>query len=102
MARIVAEGLSVRAVEEAVRERSGKAPSPSTPDGPAPSPELGKRLRPPGLLELEELLARHLDTRVKIEMGATKGRVLIEFATLEDLERLYRLMTEPEPASLSS
>ena len=100
--RAIAEGLSVRAVEEAVRERSGKAPSPSTPDGPAPSPELGKRLRPPGLLELEELLARHLDTRVKIEMGATKGRVLIEFATLEDLERIYRAMTEPEPASLSS
>ena len=100
--RAIAEGLSVRAVEEAVRERSGKAPSPSTPDGPAPSPELGKRLRPPGLLELEELLARHLDTRVKIEMGATKGRVLIEFATLEDLERIYRAMTEPEAASVSS
>ena len=64
--------------------------------------EPGKRLRPPGLLELEELLARHLDTRVKIEMGATKGRVLIEFATLEDLERIYRAMTEPEPASVSS
>jgi len=101
--RVVAEGLSVRAVEEAVRERSGKAPGPSSPDAAsAPAAEPGPRLRPPGLLELEELLARHLDTRVKIEMGATKGRVLIEFATLEDLERIYRLMTEPEPASLSS
>ena len=102
--RVVSEGLSVRAVEESVRERSGRAPAPAAPDAvAAPAPdEPGKRLRPPGLLELEELLARHLDTRVKIEMGATKGRVLIEFATLEDLERIYRAMTEPEPASVSS
>jgi ParB family transcriptional regulator, chromosome partitioning protein len=100
--RVVAEGLSVRAVEDAVRERSGKAPAPEPTEGPAPAAEPAHRLRPPGLLELEELLARHLDTRVKIEMGATKGRVLIEFATLEDLERIYRAMTEAEPASLSS
>jgi ParB family chromosome partitioning protein len=99
--RVVSEGLSVRAVEESVRARSGPAPAPA--DAAAPvSAEPGKRLRPPGLLELEELLARHLDTRVKIEMAATKGRVLIEFATLEDLERIYRAMTDPEPASLSS
>jgi ParB family chromosome partitioning protein len=99
--RVVTEGLSVRAVEDAVRERSGKpaaAPKPDT----AASSEPSHGLRPPGLLELEELLARHLDTRVKIEMGATKGRVLIEFATLEDLERIYRVMTEAEPASVSS
>jgi ParB family chromosome partitioning protein len=102
--RVATEGLSVRSVEEAVRERGGKAPTPEAPaEGAAPSAtEPGKRLRPPGLLELEELLARHLDTRVKIEMGATKGRVLIEFATLEDLERIYRAMTEPEAASVSS
>jgi ParB family chromosome partitioning protein len=103
--RAAAEGLSVRAVEEAIRERTGKAPAAQPAEGQPLSPaaaDPGKRLRPPGLLELEELLARHLDTRVKIEMGATKGRVLIEFATLEDLERLYRAMTEPEPASVSS
>jgi len=103
--RTIAEGLSVRAVEEAVRERTGKttpAPAPAGGSAPATEGDPGKRLRPPGLLELEELLARHLDTRVKIEMGATKGRVLIEFATLEDLERIYRAMTEPEPASVSS
>jgi ParB family transcriptional regulator, chromosome partitioning protein len=97
--RAVAEGLSVRAVEEAVRQRGGR---PDTPRPEGAPPEPAKRLRPPGLLELEELLARHLDTRVKIEMGATKGRVLVEFSTLEDLERLYRAMTEPEAASLSS
>ena len=101
--RVVAEGLSVRAVEEAVRERSGKPAAPQPTDALAPTDgEPTRRLRPPGLLELEELLARHLDTRVKIEMGSTKGRVLIDFATLEDLERIYRAMTEPSPASLSS
>jgi ParB family chromosome partitioning protein len=52
-----------------------------------------RRLRAPGLLELEELLSTHLDTRVKVEMGTSKGRVLVEFATLEDLERIYRAMT---------
>ena len=87
----------------AVRQRSGGTTSAPEGAGPAATPaEPGRRLRPPGLLELEELLARHLDTRVKIEMGATKGRVLIEFATLEDLERIYRAMTDPEPASVSS
>jgi ParB family chromosome partitioning protein len=99
--RAVAEGLSVRAVEEAVRQRGGGSGDAPRPDG-SPAPEPPKRLRPPGLLELEELLARHLDTRVKIEMGATKGRVLVEFSTLEDLERIYRAMTDPEPASVSS
>jgi ParB family chromosome partitioning protein len=100
--RAVAEGLSVRAVEEAVRQRGGASPDAARPDAAPPGAESAKRLRPPGLLELEELLARHLDTRVKIEMGATKGRVLVEFSTLEDLERIYRAMTEPEPASVSS
>lgn len=87
--RAVSEGLSVRAVEDAVRARNSVAAGP----GAAPAPS--RRLRPPGLLELEELLSQHLDTRVKVEMGSKKGRVLIEFATLEDLERIYRAMTEP-------
>lgn len=84
--RAVAEGLSVREVEEAVRARSGQPTTRTV----AP----GRRLRPPGLLELEELLSGHLDTRVKVDMGAKKGRVVIEFSTLEDLERIYRLITE--------
>jgi ParB family chromosome partitioning protein len=44
---------------------------------------------------LEELLSNHLDTRVKVNVGNRRGRVVIEFATLEDLERIYRVMTEP-------
>ena len=98
--RAVAQGLSVRAVEEAVRERSGGDGTP--PAGPAPgapgAPQPG-RLRPPGVLELENLLSTHLDTRVKVDIGPRKGRVVIEFATLEDLERIYRAMTEAPQAS---
>ena len=44
------------------------------------------------MLELEDLLSNHLNTRVKVEMGAKRGRVVIDFATLEDLERIYKLM----------
>ena len=56
------------------------------------------RLRPPGLLELEQLLSDRLDTRVKVVMSAKRGKVTIEFATLEDLERIYRAMTAPPPS----
>ena len=90
--RIVSENLSVRAVEDSVRGRNETAtPGPMDPS----SPRAPRRLRAPGLLELEELLSAHLDTRVRVDMGAKKGRVVIDFATLEDLERIYRVMTEP-------
>ena len=100
-AQATAEGLSVRAVEDAVREHEAgdEGEGGSGLDGEAvrARPAQAKRLRPPGLLELEELLSERLATRVKVEMGARKGRVLVEFATLEDLERIYRAMTEPIP-----
>jgi ParB family chromosome partitioning protein len=88
--RAVDEGLSVRAVEDAVKTRN-ELGGPSSPASMGPS-----RLRPPGILELENLLSQHLDTRVKVDMGPRKGRMVIEFASLEDLERIYRAMTEPE------
>jgi ParB family chromosome partitioning protein len=50
----------------------------------------GTRLRPPGILDLEQLLGDHLNTRVTVDMGARHGRVVIEFANLDDLERIYR------------
>jgi ParB family chromosome partitioning protein len=103
--RAVADQLSVRDVEEAVRARGGElAPEPP---GAGASPGSGgaatggsssSRLRPPGLLELEQLLSDRLDTRVKVVMGAKRGKVTIEFATLEDLERIYRAMTAPPPS----
>ncbi|HET6966287.1 MAG TPA: ParB/RepB/Spo0J family partition protein [Acidimicrobiales bacterium] len=88
--RAVAEQLSVRAVEDAVKERNSL--------GGAATQERTARhskLRPPGILELEELLSSHLDTRVKVELGNKRGKVTIDFASLEDLERIYRAMTEP-------
>jgi ParB family chromosome partitioning protein len=90
--RVVAEGLTVRDTEEAVRQRTAAPGNEPTPDGGAP----GSKLRAPGLLELEELLAEQLDTRVKINMGPKRGRVVIEFADLEDLERIYRVMATTE------
>jgi len=86
--RAVVEDLSVREVEESVRARSSGS-------GGAEPSAVGRRLQPPGLLELEELLCDRLDTRVKVSMGAKRGRVVIEFATLEDLERIYRAMASP-------
>ena len=83
--RIVAEDLSVREVEEAIRNRE------NTPASRAAAAE--SKLRPPGLLELEDLLSDYLETRVKIVMGPRHGKVHVDFATLEDLERIYRLMT---------
>ncbi len=93
--RAVSEQLSVRAVEDAVRLRNELGGAAITPATSRPG-----RLRPPGILELEELLSTHLDTAVKVNLGNRKGRVVIEFATLEDLERIYRAMTDPtqEPA----
>ena len=98
----VTEGWSVRDVERAIRGETDPELEPTPePDRP-PEPDRsidgagltpGTRLRRPGLLELEELLASHLDTRVSVTMSAKKGRVAIDFADLEDLERIYRVMT---------
>ena len=96
-------GWSVRMVEDAVRAdiagtettddrvADEDVPVVAPVDGAGLTPST--RLRPPGLLELEHLLAEHLDTRVSVQMTAKKGRVTIEFADLEDLERIYRAMT---------
>ena len=98
--RAVAEQLNVREVEDAVRARAGDADEgeqASAGDKPTPA-VAGRRLRPPGLLELEGLLSDRLDTRVKVSMGTKRGKVTIEFASLEDLERIYRAMTSPPEA----
>jgi ParB family chromosome partitioning protein len=89
--QVIADDLSVREVEDAIRNRQNEPtekPSPATTAAP------GAQLRPPGLLELEELLGDYLETRVRISMGARHGRVVIDFANLEDLERIYRAMSQ--------
>lgn len=108
---IVADSLNVRAVEELVRERSApsepdeatdpnpKGRSGSTKGGKKPDPAAPRRLPPPGILELEELLSTHLNTRVKVDMTAKRGKVVVEFATLEDLERIYKLMVGAQESS---
>jgi ParB family chromosome partitioning protein len=86
--RVVSDGLTVRDTEEAVRQRNGHSGAkPRETSSPA-----GPKLPAPGLLELEELLAEQLSTRVRINLGPRRGRVVIEFADLEDLERIYRVM----------
>lgn len=104
--RAVAEQMSVREVEEAVRARTGESDTvdadadEGSPAKPA-ADVAGRRLRPPGLLELEGLLSDRLDTRVKVSMGAKRGKVTIDFASLEDLERIYRAMTAAPDSSTS-
>lgn len=85
-AQAVKEGWSVRAVEQAVKD--GTAKPTSKPSGGSPG------LKPAGLLELESLLAEHLDTKVSVSMAGKRGRISIDFADLLDLERIYRRMTE--------
>jgi ParB family chromosome partitioning protein len=87
--RIVSDELSVRDVEEAIRQREDSPAARA-----AEKSAAGPKLRPPGLLELEELLGDYLETRVRIAMGPRHGRVQIDFANLEDLERIYRAMTQ--------
>jgi ParB family chromosome partitioning protein len=97
--RAVAEGWTVRMVEEAVRERDGRsattggASGGSRRGGEGDDAPVLPALRQPGLVELETLLADYLSTTVNISMGATKGKVVITFADLEDLERIYHQMT---------
>ncbi|HEY2214719.1 MAG TPA: ParB/RepB/Spo0J family partition protein [Acidimicrobiales bacterium] len=107
--RIVAEGLTVRAVEDVVRGGPvvHEVPVPPPVEEPAipaaPSTTTStteqstrrspiKKLPEPGVLELEELLSTYLNTRVKVDIQNRRGRLVVEFATLEDLERIYRAM----------
>lgn len=79
-ARIVAEGLSVRGTEEAVTMIAGRRP-------PTRRPPV-KRTVTPGIEDLASDLGDLLDTRVLVELGRRKGRIVIEFATTEDLSRI--------------
>ncbi|MFE9689813.1 ParB/RepB/Spo0J family partition protein [Micromonospora sp. NPDC005806] len=85
--RIVAEGISVRATEEMVALALG--------DGPAKSTAAAKR-RPkphaPALSDLADRLSDRFDTRVKVDIGRSKGKITIEFATVDDLERIVGII----------
>jgi len=83
--RIVAEGLTVRAVEEIVATGGAKVKGGSVRSG---------KILAPKLKEISEQLSDHLDTRVNVELGKQKGKILIEFATIEDLERISKIITD--------
>ncbi len=93
--RIVTESLTVRQVEELLRDdASDPQPAieiPETDD----KPPIPRELPEAGVLELEELLSARLDTRVKVKLGKGTGRLMVEFADLDDLERIYRIITPP-------
>lgn len=89
-ARIVAEGLSVRATEEAVVLLRRESPASAS------KPARRKPMQAPGLQDLAERLSDTFDTRVKVELGQRKGRIVVEFGSVEDLERIARLMGRPE------
>ncbi len=87
--RIVAEGLSVRATEELamLSARNGAVPTKQAgPNVPRSKP------RSPGLEELADRLSDRFDTKVKVDLGRRKGKIVIEFATVDDLERIASTM----------
>jgi ParB family transcriptional regulator, chromosome partitioning protein len=79
--RIVAEGLSVRAIEEIIAATSPKSASKAKKKSSGVSPEVN---------EIAEQLGDHLDTRVKIKGGKTKGEISIEFSGYADLARIVK------------
>jgi len=110
----IQRGLSVRALEDLVRSALREAQASNEygfGENPGDESALGEiatgqragspgqpaaktvhTLRPPGVHDLEELLEERLNTRVKVDMGGKRGKLLIEFATLDDLERIYRVI----------
>jgi ParB family chromosome partitioning protein len=84
--RIVAEGLSVRAVEEIVALGAQAAKTPRQHEA-KPKPVA------PGLKDLADRLSDVFETRVKVELGQRKGKIVVEFASLEDLDRIVETMS---------
>jgi ParB family chromosome partitioning protein len=85
-ARIIAEGMSVRATEEAVTLAKSEPARRA-------KPAARRQLQAPGLQDLAERLSDSFDTRVKVELGQRKGRIVVEFASVDDLERIVKLMS---------
>ncbi|MGW5848129.1 ParB/RepB/Spo0J family partition protein [Streptomyces sp. NPDC055254] len=89
--RIVAEGLSVRAVEEIVTLMASEPSSTVKPKG----PRAGTRVAP-ALSELATRLSDRFETRVKVDLGQKKGKITVEFASMEDLERILGTLAPGE------
>jgi ParB family chromosome partitioning protein len=89
-ARIVAEGLSVRATEEAVTLANRD-------DAKPPKPTRRKPIQMPGLQDIAERISRSYDTRVTVSLGKRKGKIVVEFGSVDDLQRIVGLM-DPKSA----
>ena len=85
--RIVAEGMSVRATEEAVVLLKNAAP-------PKPKAAPRRPIQAPGLQDVANRLSNAFDTRVKVELGKRKGKIVVEFGSVDDLERIVELMAK--------
>lgn len=81
--QIIAQGLTVRAVEEIVASGGVRVKAGVVRSG---------RILAPRLKEISEELGDHLDTRVNVELGKKKGKIVIEFAAVEDLERITKVI----------
>ena len=87
--KAVADGLTVRMVEQEAR-----GVSPTAKNAKQPVPGSGGADRGAAVLELESLLSDHLDTKVDVTLGKGQGKLVIQFADLDDLERIYRVMLQ--------
>lgn len=92
-ARIVAEGLSVRATEEAVVLLRSREAEPA----PAPTAQRATMVMP-GLQDVAERLSDSFDTRVTVSLGKRKGKIVVEFGSVQDLERIVDLMNPGRPS----
>jgi ParB family chromosome partitioning protein len=86
--RVIAEGMSVRSTEEAVAMAGADAPDKHR-------KQSQKRLVPEAAREVADQLSDRLETRVKVDVGSRKGKITIEFATLEDLQRIAQIVQGP-------
>ena len=84
--RIVAEGMSVRATEEAVTLAN------SAIDKPAKPARQGRPTPAPALSDYASRLSDSFDTKVMVSMGQRKGKIVVEFGSMEDLQRIMSLM----------
>ena len=87
-ARVVAEGISVRALEEIVAMRDVDSPGPRV---------VRKKPVAPGLVDLADRLSERFETRVKIDLGRSKGKVTVEFGSIDDLQRIVDIMDPRRP-----
>ena len=87
--QIVEEGLTVRQIEEMLREEDATEPAG---EDESPAKQTIPKVPDAGVLELEELLAVRLDTRVAVKLGKGPGKLVVDFADVDDLERIYRII----------